>query len=98
MVSRFFVPGEKVFLTTGIDVMEAIVDKTRYGRYVVSYMGRNNEVQGHICVRANRLYRTYDDAVSHITRPSDVYSNKAEPFLTAHSYRVDEPGDGWARR
>ena len=97
-MSRFFVPGEKVFMTTGIEVMEAVVDKNRYGRYVVSYKGHNNEAQGHICISGNRLYRSYDEAVSHITRPSDVYSNKTEPCLTAHSYRADEPGDGWARR
>ena len=97
-MSRYFAPGEKVFLTAGIEVLEARVDRIQYGRYVISYRGSGYEAKGRICVSGNRLYRSYDDAATHITRLADENSLKREVFQRPRSYRVDEPGDGWAMR
>ena len=97
-MSGYFAPGERVFLTAGIKVLEAKVDRTQYGRYVISYKGSGYESEGRICVSGNRLYRSYDDAAAHITRLADVSSIKKEMPQTPRAYRVDEPGDGWAMR
>ena len=75
-MSRYFAPGEKVFLTAGIEVLEARVDRIQYGRYVISYRGSGYEAKGRICVSGNRLYRSYDDAATHITRLADENSLK----------------------
>ena len=97
-MSGYFAPGERVFLTAGIEVLEARVDRTQYGRYVISYKGSGYETEGRICVSGNRLYRTYDEASAHIARLADVSSIKKEMPQAPRVYRVDEPGDGWAMR
>ena len=79
-MSGYFAPGERVFLTAGIEVLEARVDGAQYGRYIISYKGSGYESEGRICVSGNRLYRSYDDAAAHITRLADVSSvKKATP-------------------
>ena len=95
-MSGYFAPGERVFLTAGIEVLEARVDRTQYGRYVVSYKGSGYESEGRICVSGNRLYRSYDDAAAYITRLADVSNIKEAAPQRPRTYRVDEPGDGWA--
>ena len=97
-MSGYFAPGERVFLTAGIEVLEARVDRTQYGRYVIVYKGSGYEAEGRICVSGNRLYRSYDDAAAHITRLANVSSIKKEIPQTPRAYRMDEPGDGWAMR
>ena len=97
-MSGYFAPGDRVFLTVGIEVLEARVDRAQYGRYVISYKGSGYESEGRICVSGNRLYRSYDDAAAHITRLADVSSIKKASSQTSRAYRVDEPGDGWAMR
>ena len=52
-MSGYFAPGERVFLTAGIEVLEARVDRTQYGRYVISYKGSGYESEGRICVSGN---------------------------------------------
>ena len=96
-MSGYFAPGDRVFLTAGIEVLEARVDRTQYGRYVISYKGSGYEAEGRICVSGNRLYRSYDDA-AHITRLADVSNIKKAAPQRPRTYRVDEPGDGWAMR
>ena len=95
-MSGYFAPGERVFLTAGIEVLEARVDRTQYGRYVSSYKGAGYESEGRICVSGNRLYRSYDDAAAYITRLADVSNIKEAAPQRPRTYRVDEPGDGWA--
>ena len=97
-MSGYFAPGERVFLTAGIEVLEARVDRTQYGRYVIAYKGSGYEAEGRICVSGNRLYRSYDDAAAHITRLADVSNIKKAAPQRPRTYRVDEPGDGWAMR
>ncbi len=97
-MSGYFAPGERVFLTAGIEVLEARVDRTQYGRYVISFKGSGYESEGRICVSGNRLYRSYDDAAAHITRLADVSNVKNAAPQIPRAYRVDEPGDGWAMR
>ena len=98
-----FKAGEQVFMTAGNGVMEARVERPQYGRYVVAYKGFGYESEGRICVSGTRLFHSYDEAVANIRKTPSV-----EPVITpalaqaerrqAASYRVDEPGDGWARR
>ena len=95
-MSGYFAPGERVFLTAGIEVLEARVDRTQYGRYGISYKGSGYESEGRICVSGNRLYRSYDDAAAYITRLADVSNIKEAAPQRPRTYRVDEPGDGWA--
>ena len=97
-MSGYFAPGERVFLTAGIEVLEARVDRTQYGRYVISYKGSGYESEGRICVSGNRLYRSYDDAAEYITRLADVSNIKEAAPQRPRTNRVDEPGDGWAIR
>ena len=97
-MSGYFTPGEKVFLTAGIEVLEARVDHIQYGRYVISYRGSGYEAEGHICVSGNRLYRSYNDAAAHITRVADESCLKRDMFQSPQAYRVNEAGDGWATR
>ena len=97
-MSRYFAPGEKVYLTVGIEVLEARVDRTQYSRYVIAYKDSSYKSEGRICVSGNRLYRSYDDAAAHITRLADVSSDKKATPQRPRAYRVDEPGDGWAMR
>ena len=97
-MSGYFAPGDRVFLTAGIEVLEARVDRAQYGRYVISYKGSGYESEGRICVSGNRLYRSYDDAAAHITRLADVSSIKKASPQTSRAFLVDEPGDGWAMR
>ena len=95
--------GEQVFLTAGNGVMEARVERPQYGRYVVSYNGSGYEAVGRICVSGNRLFHSYDEAVANI-RKSPAAKPVTKPMAAqavrrqATSFRVDEPGDGWARR
>ena len=98
MADRFNV-GDKVFITTGIDVLEGTVERRQSGRFVVSYKGYSCEPLGRICVSGNRLYRTYDDAVARIKRSPAVIVSKEMP-VQRHTmpHHADEPGDGWARR
>ena len=93
-MSGYFAPGERVFLTAGIEMLEARVDRTQYGRYVISNKGSGYESEGRICVSGNRLYRSYDDAAAHITRLADVSNVKNAAPQIPRAYRVDEPGDG----
>ena len=97
-MSGYFAPGERVFLTAGIEVLEARVDRTQYGRYVIAYKGSGYESEGRICVSGNRLYRSYDDASAHIMRIADVSRLKKTTPSRPCAYYVDEPGDGWAMR
>ena len=85
--------GENVFMTAGNSVMEARVECPRYGRYVVA--------EGRICVSGTRLFHSYDEAVAsirkmptteHVIRPAQKVQRQTAAL------RVDEPGDGWARR
>ena len=95
--------GENVFMTAGNSVMEARVECPRYGRYVVAYKGFGYEAEGRICVSGTRLFHSYGEVVANIRERTT-----AEPLVTqavaqaerrqAVSLRVDEPGDGWARR
>ena len=98
-----FKAGERVFMTAGNGVMEARVERPQYGRYVVAYRGSGYETEGRICVSGTRLFHSYDEAVANIRKvPATIPVIKpaavqAERRLAA-SFRVDEPGDGWARR
>ena len=92
-MSGYFAPGEKVFLTAGMEVLEARVERTQYGRYVISYKGAGKEREGRICISGNRLYRSYDDAATHIGTSSRRMAPQGSCV-----YRADEPGDGWAMR
>jgi hypothetical protein len=101
-VKKNFKIGENVFMTAGNNVMEARVERPQYGRYVVAYKGSGYEAEGRICVSETRLFHSYDEAMANIRKVPAV-----EPVLKAvtqavlhraASYRVDEPGDGWARR
>lgn len=38
-MSGCFAPGERAFLTAGIEVLEARAEHIQYGRYVISYEG-----------------------------------------------------------
>ena len=89
-MSGYFAPGDRVFLTAGIEVLEARVDRAQYGRYVISYKGSGYESEGRICVSGNRLYRSYDDAAAHITRLADVSSIKKARPQTSRAYRQQE--------
>lgn len=97
-MGEHFAPGERVFLTAGKEVLEGRVDRTQYGRYVISYKGSGYEAEGRICVSGNRLYRSYDAAAAHITRLAAASSLKRTSSQKPRTYRVDEPGDGWAMR
>ena len=98
-----FKAGEQVFMTAGNGVMEARVERQQYGRYIVAYKGFGYEAEGRICVSGTRLFHSYDEAVANIRK-----TPTAEPLITtaaaqaerrhAASFRVDEPGDGWARQ
>ena len=97
-----FKAGEHVFMTAGNGVMEARVERPQYGRYIVAYKGSGHEAEGRICVSGTRLFHSYDEAVTNIRKTPSAEpvirpSAQAER-LQAASYRVDEPGDGWARR
>ena len=97
-----FKAGEHVFITAGNGVMEARVECPRYGRYVVAYKGSGYESEGRICVSGTRLFHSYDEAVANIKKMPDA-EHVIRPAAQverrqAASYRVDEPGDGWARR
>ena len=98
-----FKVGERVFMTAGNGVMEARVERSQYGRYVVAYKRFGYESEGRICVSGARLFHSYDEAKANIRK-----TPSAEPVIRpavaqaerrqAVSYRVDEPGNGWARR
>ena len=98
-----FKAGEDVFMTAGNGIMEARVECPQYGRYIVAYKGFGYEAEGRICVSGTRLFHSYDEALASIRKMPT-----AEPLITtaaaqaelrqAASFRVDEPGDGWARR
>ncbi len=99
----YFAIGENVFMTAGNSVMEARVERQQYGRYVVVIRGAGNEAEGRICVSGNRLFRSYNEAVANIRkmpviepvkRPTAPQAGRRQSM----SVRVDEPGDGWARR
>ena len=102
-VKMNFKAGEHVFMTAGNGVMEARVERPQYGRYVVVYKGLGYEAEGRICVSGNRLFHSYDEAVANIRKvstASPAVRPTAEQTVRRHasSFRVDEPGDGWARR
>ena len=98
-MSGYFAPGERVFLTAGIEVLEAMVDRTQYGRYVISYKGSGYESEGRICVSGTRLFHSYDEAVANIRKiPTIEHVIRPAQERQAAVFRVDEPGDGWARR
>ena len=97
-----FKAGEQVFITAGNGVMEARVERPQCGRYIVAYKGFGYESEGRICVSGTRLFHSYDEAVANIRKtPSAepvIRSSAQAERCQAASYRVDEPGDGWARR
>ena len=101
-MTKNFKIGENVFMTAGNNVMEARVERPQYGRYVVAYKGSGYEAEGRICVSGTRLFHTYDEAMANIRNvPAVVPVIKPATQAVLHraaSYRVDEPGDGWARR
>ena len=83
--------------------MEAQVECPRYGRYVVAYRGSGYETEGRICVNGSRLFHSYDDAVAKIrklpTAEPAIRTAAGQPVQRQRApFRVDEPGDGWARR
>ena len=98
-----FKAGEHVFMTAGNGIMEARVDCPRYGRYVVAYKGFGYEAEGRICVSGTRLFHSYDEAMANMKKMPTTgpvirsAAAQAERRYPA-SCRVDEPGDGWARR
>lgn len=98
-----FKAGEQVFMTAGNGVMEARVERPQYGRYVVAYKGSGHEAEGRICVSGTRLFHSYDEAMANI-RMTPAAKPVIRPAVAqavrrqAVSFRVDEPGDGWARR
>ena len=98
-----FKAGEHVFMTAGNGVMEARVECPRYGRYVVAYKGFGYEAEGRICVSGTRLFHSYDEAMAYIrkvpaTGPVTRLAASQAELRQAAPFRVDEPGDGWARR
>ena len=94
-----FKAGEQVFMTAGNGVMEARVECPRYGRYVVAYKGFGYEAEGRICVSGTRLFHSYDEAVANIRKiPTIEHVIRPAQERQAAALRVDEPGDGWARR
>ena len=96
-----FKAGEQVFMTAGNGVMEGRVECPRYGRYVVAYKGFGYEAEGRICVSGTRLFHSYDEAVANIRKKptsEHVIRPAQEVQRQAAALRVDEPGDGWARR
>ena len=98
-----FKAGEQVFMTAGNGVMEARVERPQYGRYIVAYKGFGYEAEGRICVSGTRLFHSCDEAVANIRKtPSAEHVIRSAAAQAerrqAASYRVDEPGDGWARR
>ena len=94
-----FKAGEQVFMTVGNGVMEARVECPRYGRYVVAYKGFGYEAEGRICVSGTRLFHSYDEAVASIRKmPTSEHVIRPAQERQAAVFRVDEPGDGWARR
>ncbi len=77
------------------------VECPRYGRYVVAYKGFGYEAEGRICVSGTRLFHSYDEAVANIRKmptSEHVIRPAQEVQRQAAALRVDEPGDGWARR
>ena len=98
-VKMNFKIGENVFMTAGNSVMEARVECPRYGRYVVAYKGFGYEAEGRICVSGTRLFHSYDEAVANIRKmPTSEHVIRPAQERQAAVFRVDEPGDGWARR
>ena len=87
-----FKSGERVYVTAGLHILEARVDRLRYGRYIVSYRSVCCEAEGHICVSASRLYRDRADAAARIDQRR-AHTEPPRPLP-----RADEPGDGWAMR
>ena len=71
-LERYFKSGESVFMKVSNGVREARVEHEQNGRFVVSYKGSGYEEEGHICVSGSRLFRTYDEAVSHGRRQEPV--------------------------
>ena len=98
--------GNKVFITTGIGVLEGTVERMQYGRVVVCYKGCDREPVGCMCISRNRLYRTYDEAAAHVgaqcpvsaQHPAEIAHTQSQPAPTRRVYLADKPGDGWARR
>ena len=77
------------------------VQLVRYygGRCVVRYPGYGFEREGQICVSENRLFSTMEAAETTIRRhtlPDSRHTSK--PEYIHRKTRIDEPGDGWARR
>ena len=104
-MAGYFMIGEQVYLSTGIDVMEVHIECTRHDRYIVSYSGSTRETVGYLCVSGNRLYRTHDEAMQHVRKHAgpakQIIPNAAKPGQGAprrKTLRADEPGDGWGRR
>ena len=98
-MKKNFKIGENVFMTAGNNVMEARVERPQYGRYVVAYKGSSYEAEGRICVSGTRLFHSYDEAVANIRKiPTIEHVIRPAQERQAAVFRVDEPGDGWARR
>ena len=91
-----FSAGERVFITSGLSVLEARVRGRRYGRYVVVYQSICCEGEGCICVSGSRMYRTQAEAAAVIDKVRAA--RRAEKPRPRAPIRADEPGDGWAIR
>ena len=90
-----FVSGQKLFLViSNLIVQEVQLVRYQYGRCVVRYPGTGVECEGQICVNENRLFPTQEAASATIRQ----HIIPDTPMKTHREMRIDEPGDGWARR
>ena len=97
---RRFAQGQRLFMViSNLTVQEVQLVRYYGGRCVVRYPGFGFEREGQISVSENRLFSTKEAAEATIRRhmlPGSRQSSK--PEYIHRETRIDEPGDGWARR
>ena len=95
-----FEQGQRLFMViSNLTVQEVQLVRYFGGRCVVRYPGYGFEREGQICVSENRLFLTKEAAAATIRKHRLPDSH--QPSIPEYVYRearIDEPGDGWARR